>query len=77
MPIPPLSTMLLTLRDSKGAPLTEAEVLAHRDAAPSITMKRADARDMAESRGFEDLDPENVWEEWQAFVKWYDAEGQD
>ena len=43
----------------------EAEVLAVRDAAPSIAMPR-DARDkMNASRGYEDIDPENCWAEWQ------------
>ena len=66
VPIPPLVTMLLNRERAKGSPLTEAEVLEIRDGAICMTMRASAARKLAEERGFDDIDPENVWEEWQA-----------
>ena len=67
VPIPPLVVLLDALERKKGAPLTEEEVLEARDTAPCITMKLSDARSMAESRGFYDINPENAWAEWLEF----------
>jgi hypothetical protein len=69
VPIPPLVTLLVELEDRKGRPLTEAEVLEARDGAVCMTMRRSHAWKMAEQRGYPDLDPANVWEEWQSFLK--------
>ena len=67
VPIPPLITILTALEDQKGAPLTEEEVLAARDGAVCMTMSASRARAMAKSRGYEDMNPENVWAEWIEF----------
>ena len=64
--IPPLVALLWNLEQQKGAPLSEAEVLQIRDGAVCMTMSRAMARKLAESRGYDDIDPEDVWREWQA-----------
>lgn len=74
VPIPALVTLLVALRKQKGVELTEQEVLALRDGAACIAMRAEHARALAEKRGYPDIDPENAWEAWQAFVKWYDAE---
>ena len=63
--IPPLITLLRDLERRRRAPLSEAEVLAIRDGAICMTMRRSMARRMAESRGYDDVDPEDVWRQWQ------------
>ena len=63
--IPALCAILINAEDKKGDPLTEEEVLEIRDNAAVIMMERLDASKMAESREYEDLDPENCWYDWQ------------
>jgi hypothetical protein len=65
--IPPLVALLVHHEQEKGEPLTEAEVLAIRDKAVCMAMPTEVARKLAESRGYDDLDPENIWVEWQEF----------
>ena len=64
VPIPPLITLLQHQEAEKGFPLTEDEVLTIRDAAVCMTMKRSRAEQLAASRGFADINPARVWEEW-------------
>lgn len=64
-PVPSLVATLLNREKSKGSPLTEEEVIAIRDAAPSIAMTREQAAHVDQSRGYLDIDPENCWAEWQ------------
>jgi len=68
VPIPPLIAMLVRFQEEKGADLTEVEVLAYRDNAVCMVMDRARAAQMAEGRGYADLDLENVWADWRAFL---------
>jgi uncharacterized protein YegJ (DUF2314 family) len=63
--IPALSAILLHAEDLKGEPLTSEEVIRVRNAATCIMMKREDARKLAESRGYEDVDPKNCWYAFQ------------
>jgi len=65
MPIPPLVTLLHAREQAKGAPLTETEVLSIRDNAASMMVRLSTARIMARDRGYDDIDPENAWVEWQ------------
>ena len=64
-PIPSLVATLLNRENSKGAPLTEGEVISIRDSAPSVALTRDDAAKIDERRGYLDIDPENCWAEWQ------------
>jgi len=64
-PVPSLVATLLNREQAKGAPLTEEEVIAIRDSAPSIAMTREEAAYLDEKRGYLDIDPENCWPEWQ------------
>jgi hypothetical protein len=77
VPMPPLISVLLAKRLEKGAELTEAEVLAIRDNAVCMTMRRGHAEALAQKRGFPDVDPEHVWGSWQVFLLGYldDDEG--
>ena len=69
-PIPALCLMLLNMEKQKGSPLTEAEVVAARDAATCMTVSRKVHDAMQASRGYRDLDLENVWEDWLGFRAW-------
>ena len=64
--IPALVAILRHHEIEKGAPLTEEEVIAIRDKSVCIATPQGMVRDLAESRGYEDIDPEDVWNEWQA-----------
>ena len=66
VPMPPLVLVLKHREQAKGSPLSEEEVLAIRDAAPSIALPASEARMMAESRGYEDISLEEPWRDWQA-----------
>jgi hypothetical protein len=63
--IPSLVATLLHSEREKGAPLTESEVAEIRDKASVVAMRPADLPAFEEKRGYQDLDPENCWEEWQ------------
>lgn len=65
VPIPPLVTLLVHLEEQKGAPLTEEEVLKARDGAVCMTMRASHAAALAAKRGYDDIDLENVWNEWR------------
>lgn len=64
--MPALAPLMIEAEELKGSPLTEAEVRRIRDEALSVMTPRDVARAVAESRGYEDLDPENCWGDWQA-----------
>lgn len=65
VPVPALVAVLLNQENEKGSPLTETEVTEIRDKAACIMMPISVAAQMAESRGYPDIDPEYVWEQWQ------------
>jgi len=50
----------------KGSPLTEEEVLAIRDNAPSIALPASKARALAAGRGYDDISLDDPWTDWQA-----------
>lgn len=64
-PVPALIVILLNKEREKGAPLTEAEVIEIRDNAVCMVLPISVKIQMEESRGYPDLDPEYVWEQWQ------------
>lgn len=66
VPAPALVAVLLALEKSKGSPLTEVEVLEAKDKAACIVMRASVAAAMAQSRGYDDIDPEQAWLDWQA-----------
>lgn len=63
--VPALAAVLIAAEDKKGQPLTNDEVLSIRNKATCIMMTYADAAKLAESRGYEDINPENCWYDWQ------------
>ncbi|RZF80187.1 hypothetical protein EXT46_12875 [Pseudoalteromonas sp. CO325X] len=64
--IPALVAVLLNAETKKGAPLTEQEVLGIRDSSQCMAMPLDVAVELAEERGYADIDPENAWDEWQS-----------
>lgn len=63
--MPSLVSTLLRSECQKGSALTEKEVLHIRDSAPAVILKKGDEKPIVEKRGYEDIDAENVWPEWQ------------
>ena len=64
--IPPLVVLIKQLEKIKGSPLSQEEVETIRDNAVCMRLPQSVARQMAKTRGYEDIDPANVWVEWQA-----------
>ena len=65
--IPALSAILMAAEEKKGSALTKEEVLSIRDNGTTIMTPKSMVKSMAEKRGYEDIDPENCWNEWQLF----------
>lgn len=68
VPVPSLVAVLLSLEEKKGQALTEEEVNSARDCCACIAMPASALAKLIEGRGYSDLDPENIWEEWQRFL---------
>ncbi len=63
--IPALVSVMLNQENAKGSPLTENEVLKIRDKAIVIALPEKEALAVAEQRGYQDIDPDHCWEQWQ------------
>ena len=63
--IPSLVSRLLAAEKQKGSPLTQAEVESTRDRATCVALPMDVAAHVCESRGYDDIDPEQAWEAWQ------------
>jgi len=64
--VPSLAATLLHHEKKKGAPLTRSEVNRIRDQAPAILVSQGTLKELRERRGYDDIDPENAWSEFQA-----------
>ena len=73
-PIPSLVAVLLNMENTKGSPLTEAEVLSARDGCECEVLTREQHAKVVAARGYEDIDPEFAWEDWQSFRSSQDQE---
>lgn len=69
VPIPALIVLLLNLERQKGGPLTEQEVIDARDKAVCMAVPASMVAKLEQERGYPDINPENVWPEWQAARK--------
>lgn len=67
--MPPLVNLLVNAERLKGSALTKEEVLAMRDKAVCMMLRQTAAREMAAKRGYVDINPATVWEEWQVARK--------
>lgn len=65
--IPALIAVLTAKQTQAGRPLTQHEVEDIRDNAVAMNMPDDVAATLSEKRGYDDIDPENVWEEWLAY----------
>ena len=65
VPVPSLVSTLLRAERDKGRSLSRDEVIGVRDRCVCVTVPESVARQMAERRGYEDIDPEHCWEQWQ------------
>jgi hypothetical protein len=65
VPMPTLVSLLQRAEQDKGAPLTEPEVMAIRDGCTCVALPQAVAAGVARDRGYDDIDPERCWEQWQ------------
>ena len=63
--MPALVVMLHHFEREKGSPLTEPEVLDIRDKCVCMMMRVEHAIALDEKRGYNDIDPQRVWEQWQ------------
>lgn len=64
--VPALVAVLSAAENSKGSPLTEAEVVDIRDRATCIALSFDTALEMEQARGYLDIVAEDCWNEWQA-----------
>jgi hypothetical protein len=64
--MPALIAVLIHLEREKGAAMTETELLAARDNAVSMMLPLSQRRALDQSRGYRDIDPDNLWQEWCA-----------
>lgn len=62
--IPALWHILSWKEKEKGAPLTREEVLKIREKAICLALPLEQAKKFLHNRGYEDIDPDNCWEEW-------------
>lgn len=65
--IPALIIVLIDKEQGMGRELTRDEVESIRDDATAIRLPAEAAEDIIRERGYRDIDPENVWSEWQAY----------
>ena len=65
--IPALIVVLIDKEQDMGRELTRDEVESIRDDATTIRLPTEAAEDIIRERGYRDIDPENVWREWQAY----------
>ena len=64
-PVPALVAVLLAKVKEKGVPLTREDVEKITDKAECIAMPRYAREEVDEARGYNDINPEHAWEEWQ------------
>jgi hypothetical protein len=65
--IPALVAVLVAKEKDAGRELTCEEVESIRDSATAIRVPFEVAQDMVRERGYLDINPENVWEEWRDY----------
>jgi len=63
--MPALVVLLTRAEQTKAATLTEEEVLAIRDQGRCVMLPPSVASHIAAKRGYDDLNPEFAWEQWQ------------
>ncbi|ELQ5980683.1 hypothetical protein R2207_000949 [Cronobacter sakazakii] len=72
--IPALIVLLTAKEKELGRELTQEEVETLRDNAVGMVMPDEIALEMNESRGYPDVDPENVWHYWLSYKNSFDVQ---
>jgi hypothetical protein len=62
--VPSLQVLLTAAEAKVGRPLAQKEVEALRNEAPCIALEPRDAQHLERKRGYSDIEPELVWEQW-------------
>ena len=63
--IPALVAILLSAERKNGAPLTQAQVELIRDRSSVMVASSGGSKAVEDRRGYQDLNPRDVWREWQ------------
>lgn len=64
-PIPSLVATLLNRERAKGSALTREEVDAITESVPCVALTPEQRASVDKRRGYDDIDPERAWEDWQ------------
>ncbi|RRA26939.1 hypothetical protein C3O70_15245 [Cronobacter sakazakii] len=72
--IPALIVLLTAKEKELGRELTQEEVETLRDNAVGMVMPDEIGLEMNESRGYPDVDPENVWYDWLSYKNSFDVQ---
>lgn len=67
--MPSLIALLVSAENEKGSVLTEEEVLAIRDGGHCVMSYVDVAIKVNEERGYNDIDPEDCWNQWVEYKK--------
>ena len=67
--MPSLVSVLLRKEQEKGSPLSEQETIFIRDNATAVMVPQAEIAGIRERRGYDDIDPEQCWVQWQEVRK--------
>ncbi len=62
--VPALIVLLINAEKEKKTALTEDDVIKIRDHGACIMMKTSDAIKVDEKRGYNDIDPNDCWNQW-------------
>ena len=62
--MPALRVLLRALQSSNAKPVSEQQVESTRDEGACVVMDQRDAQSLERTRGYADLDPELIWEQW-------------
>lgn len=74
MPVPSLISKLMAHENMKGSALTEEEVLRTAGDCIGVAVAPSMVASMAQSRGYDEIDLDDVWGDWQCHVAARDAE---
>lgn len=65
--MPPLITILEACETEKGSALSDEEILRIRDEAIIMTLSKSKVLKLEKSRGYRDLDSNNICKEWREY----------
>ena len=63
-----LISLIINEQEKKGRQLTLIELELLRDNATCIALPKSESKQIIESRGYRDINPENLWEEYLEYL---------